>query len=244
MAALFMVLYSAVAYVFFLVTILYMVAFVGNLPVPLTIDAGGAASPVAAAVIVNLLLIALFGLQHSIMARPAFKRILTRFIPEPIERSTFVLASSLVLALMLWFWRPIATPVIWSVENPAAVILIGIAFWGGWLILLSSSFLINHFELFGLQQPIMRLLGRTPADTPFRTPLIYRYVRHPIYLGVLLGFWATPTMTAGHLLFALGHTAYVFIGIFFEERDLIAHFGYRYREYRNRVGMLLPWRRS
>jgi len=231
--------YGAATYVFFLATFLYAIAFVGNVAVPKTIDSG-AAVPLAEALIVNLLLLGLFAVQHSVMARPVFKRWWTRIVPEPIERSTFVLAATAALALLLWQWRPIADPVIWTVENPGGVLALNAVFWLGWAVLLTSTFMINHFELFGLRQVFARMLGRILPPAEFRTPFLYRHVRHPIYLGFLLGFWATPHMTAGHLLFAVGTTGYILIGIYFEERDLIAQFGDRYRRYREQVGMLLP----
>ena len=234
-----MVLYGVVTYVFFFATFLFMVGFVGNLPLPKTIDSG-VPGPWAEAVAVNLLLISLFGVQHSVMARPAFKRWWTRIVPEPIERSTYVLAATLALALMLWQWRPITEPLVWNVEQALWVDALTVVFWAGWGVLLLSTFLINHFELFGLRQVFARLLGHTLPVPQFRTPLLYRQVRHPIYLGFMLSFWSTPRMTAGHLLFAVGMTVYILIGIYFEERDLVAQFGDRYRRYRERVGMLLP----
>ena len=243
MPGLLMTLYGVVTYAFFFATFLFMVGFIGNLPLPKTIDSG-VPGPVGEALIVNLLLIVLFGLQHSVMARPAFKRWWTRIVPEPIERSTFVLATTLVLALQLWQWRPITGPVIWNIEQAAGVIAINIVFWAGWGVLLLSTFLLNHFELFGLRQVYARLRGHTIPVQQFRTPLLYRHVRHPIYLGFMLSFWATPRMTAGHLLFAVANTIYILIGIYFEERDLVAHFGDRYRRYREQVSMLLPWPRK
>jgi methanethiol S-methyltransferase len=238
-----MVLYGLVTYCFFFATFLYAIGFVGNLPLPTSIDSGIPA-PLAVALIVDLLLLGLFAVQHSVMARPAFKRWWTRIVPEPIERSTYVLAATLALALLLWQWRPIPEPLVWSVEHRAGVIALYAVFWLGWTVLLISTFLINHFELFGLRQVFARLLGRAIPAPVFRTPFFYRHVRHPIYLGFLLAFWATPRMTAGHLLFAIATTGYILIGIYFEERDLVAQFGNRYRQYREQVGMLLPWPRK
>jgi protein-S-isoprenylcysteine O-methyltransferase Ste14 len=232
--------YGAVSYAIFFGTFLYAAAFVGNLGVPTALD-GAPIGPVGTALLINVALLGLFAVQHSVMARPAFKRWWTRIVPESIERSTFVLAATAALALLLWQWRPIADPVIWTVENRVAVVTLHAVFWLGWAVLLTATFLINHFELFGLRQVFARMLGRTIPASEFRTPFLYRHVRHPIYLGFLLGFWATPHMTAGHLLFAVATTGYILIGIYFEERDLIAQFGDRYRRYREQVGMLLPW---
>jgi protein-S-isoprenylcysteine O-methyltransferase Ste14 len=233
-------LYGLAVYVFFLATFVYAIGFVGNLPMlPKTIDSG-AAVPLAEALIVNLVFLGLFAVQHSVMARRGFKRWWTRIVPQSVERSTFVLAATVVLALLLWQWRPIAEPVIWSVQNPIGKVVINLVFWLGWTVLLVSTFLINHFELFGLRQVFANALGRPIPAQEFRTPGLYRHVRHPIYLGFVLGFWATPQMTAGHLLMAVGTTGYILIGIWFEERDLIAQFGDRYRVYREQVGMLLP----
>lgn len=227
-------LYGIAVYAFFLATFVYAIGFVGNVAVPRSIDSG-ASAPLAEALIVNLLLLGLFAVQHSVMARRGFKRWWTRIVPERLERSTYVLAATAALALLLWQWRPIAEPVIWSVQDRAGALLLQAVFWLGWATLLASTFMIDHFELFGLRQA----LGAQRAPQ-FRTPGLYRYVRHPIYLGFLLAFWATPHMSAGHLLFAAATTGYILIGIWFEERDLVAQFGERYRSYRRQVGMLLP----
>jgi protein-S-isoprenylcysteine O-methyltransferase Ste14 len=236
-------LYGTAVYAFFLATFCYAIAFVANLWVPKTIDSG-AAPGIVEAIVVNTVLLAIFALQHSIMARRSFKRWWTGIVSPAVERSTFVLAATLALALLLWQWRPIPEPVVWRIESPALVMATWVVFWLGWGVLLLATFLINHFELFGLRQVFARLTGRSIPEAEFRTPMLYRYVRHPIYLGFILGFWAAPVMTAGHLLFAIGATGYILVGIWFEERDLIAQFGDKYRRYRDQVGMLFPWRRA
>jgi len=231
------VIYGALCYAFFLSVFLYAIGFVGNLLVPTSIDVGPE-SPLAEALIIDVVLLGVFAFQHSIMARPAFKRWWTRFIPEPIERSTYVLFASSALALLLWQWRPI-TPVVWSLDGVAAIVM-QVVFWAGWALVLLSTFLINHFELFGLRQVWQNLTRAKRSDPAFRTPLFYRVVRHPLYLGFILAFWATPVMTAGHLLFAAATTAYILIAIQLEERDLISVFGQTYTDYRKRVSMLIP----
>jgi methanethiol S-methyltransferase len=235
-------LYGIASYAIFLVTFLYALGFVEDLVVPKTIDTG-ARSSVTEALVVNLLLMSLFAIQHSVMARPQFKQWWTQWVPKSIERSTYVLFASLALALLCWQWRPMPAAV-WKIDNPtiaAALVVLSLV---GWLIVLTSTFLINHFELFGLHQVANNLAGRPMPEPRFRTPLYYQFVRHPIYLGFVIAFWSTPAMTAGHLLFAAVTTIYIVIGILLEERDLVDIFGDDYRRYRDRVSMLVPWRKS
>ena len=234
-------LFGAVAYLTFLVTILYAIGFVEGIAVPKSIDFG-AAAPMGTALMINIGLMSLFAVQHSVMARKPFKQWWTRFIPQPVERSTYVLFASLTLLLLFWQWRPMPA-VVWHIEEPEiAAVIVGLSFLG-WVIVFTSTFLINHFELFGLSQVANDLSGRQMPAPTFRTPLYYNFVRHPIYLGFIIAFWAAPTMSVGHLLFAAVTTAYVFVGILLEERDLIELFGDEYRRYKQRVSMLVPWRK-
>jgi len=235
-------LYGLAAYAIFFVTFLYTIGFVCGLVVPKTVDTG-AVVPTAEALIVNLLLMSVFAIQHSVMARKQFKHWWTQFVPAPIERSTYVLFTSLALILLFWQWRPMPTPV-WQIGDASVAMAVTALSLVGWLVVLTSTFLINHFELFGLQQVVNNLAGRSAAAPRFRTPLYYKFVRHPIYLGFIIAFWAAPTTTVGRLLFAAVTTAYIFVGIFLEERDLVDLFGDEYRRYRERVSMLVPWRKS
>lgn len=239
MARTFYLLFGVVAYLIFFATFLYLIAFVGNFPqVPFAVDRGPAAAPALAAAI-DIALIALFGLQHSVMARQGFKKAWTRIVPTALERSLYVLFASLALIVMFVFWRPIPA-VIWDVQNQYAVYALWALFGLGWLIVLVSTFLLSHFELFGLSQVWGHARGTAPTPPVFRTPLFYARVRHPLYSGFILAFFATPLMTAGHLLLAAGMTVYILIAIRHEERDLVWLFGTQYQDYRRRAGMLIP----
>ncbi|QPF91376.1 methanethiol S-methyltransferase [Bradyrhizobium commune] len=235
-------LYGIAAYLVFFVTILYAIGFVMGLVVPKSIDTG-TDTPTVEAVIINLLLMALFAVQHSVMARQRFKAWWTQFVPKPVERSTYVLLASLSLLLLFWQWRPLPT-IIWDVANPDFAVTLVTLSLAGWVLVFTSTYMINHFELFGLNQVTNHLVGREAAPATFKTPMLYKFVRHPIYLGFIIAFWAAPTMTAGHLLFAAVTTIYILLGIALEERDLVALFGDEYRQYKQRVSMLIPWRRS
>ncbi|MBR0821687.1 methanethiol S-methyltransferase [Bradyrhizobium liaoningense] len=240
-ARLAILLYALVSYAVFTVSFLYALGFVGNYAVPKSIDKSidvGSPANFGEDILVNLLLMSLFAIQHSVMARPAFKRWSAKFLPVPCQRSTYVLLSSLILLLLFWQWRPIPTP-IWQASGIAAWLLTGVH-WLGWLIVFASTYMIDHFDLFGLRQAFVALRGAEISGQSFRTPLLYKIVRHPLMLGFLLAFWATPEMTAGHLLFAIANTAYILVGLQFEERDLIAEFGATYQQYRSQVPMLLP----
>ena len=230
--------YGVACYGVFLATLLYAIGFLGNFGVPKSIDSGPEGS-IAIALAIDGALLALFALQHSIMARPWFKRAWTRIVPEPVERSTYVLFSSVALLLMFWQWRPIGG-VIWRMDGGMAeTIIIGL-YVAGLLIVLLSTFLINHFDLFGLRQVYLYMAGRKYTHLEFRTPFFYRYVRHPLYFGWLLTFWSAPVMTVAHLFFAVMTTAYILVAIRFEEADLITAHGEKYRRYRQQVPMIVP----
>jgi methanethiol S-methyltransferase len=235
----FLMVIAVACYFAFFASFVYLVGFVGNFPgLPSTVDHGPEA-PVTMAVVTDLALIALFGIQHSVMARSGFKAAWTRIVPAPIERSLYCLASALALAVMFYFWKPIPQ-IIWDVRGSGLGMVLLMLFGLGWLIVFISTWLLSHFDLFGLAQTWRNLTGAAEPADDFKTPGFYRLVRHPIYTGFFLAFWATPMMTLGHLVLAAGMTVYILIGIAYEERDLMARFGSRYAEYRGKVGMLIP----
>ncbi len=231
--------YGIVAYIIFFGTFCYSVGFVSTLMVPKHLDSVPQ-SPLNFALLVNAGLLSLFALQHSIMARPAFKRWWTKFVPEPIERSTYVLFSSVCLLLLFWYWQPIGG-VVWQVESATNQLILESLCLLGFGIVLISTFLLNHFDLFGLRQVWLYFTGKTYEPVSFKTPFFYKYLRHPIYLGFMIAFWATPLMTAAHLFFAVMTTGYMLVGIQFEENDLIKHFGIKYQEYKRSAPMLIPF---
>jgi protein-S-isoprenylcysteine O-methyltransferase Ste14 len=230
--------YGAASYVVFVAAFLYAIGFVGNIVVPRSVD-HGLPAPIGQALLVDVLLLGAFAVQHSVMARPAFKRWWTPFVPPSVERSTYVWLSSAVLLLLYWQWRTMPA-VIWDVRQPAGHMVLWAVFWLGWAIVFASTFMINHFDLFGLRQVYLAWRGKPYSELAFRTHLLYRLVRHPLMLGFVVAFWAAPTMTAGHLLFAIATTAYILIALQLEERDLMATLGNQYRDYRRDVPMLVP----
>ena len=234
------VLYGVICYVIFFGAFLYAIGFVGGVFVPKGIDSGPPVSLITA-LIIDTLLLGVFAVQHSVMARPAFKAVWTKVVPPVAERSTYVLLSSLALILLCWQWRPVATPVIWQASATWMKDAIWALFGLGWLTVLSSTFLINHFDLFGLRQVWAYARNNEIPPPEFRTPLFYRVVRHPLYVGFIIAFWAAPRMTLGHLIFAAATTAYILIAIQLEEHDLIGVFGDAYRNYKAKVSMIIPW---
>jgi protein-S-isoprenylcysteine O-methyltransferase Ste14 len=231
--------YGILAYLVFLGTFIYAIGFVGNISVAKSIDSG-VPGPFGQALLVNLLLLALFAIQHTIMARPAFKEWWTKIVPRPIERSTFVLITSLILVLLFWQWRPMPD-VVWEVQNTVGVLILQVLFWLGWALVLASSFVIDHFDLFGLRQVSLYLKGKAYTHPGFKITAFYKFVRHPLLLGFVIAFWATPRMTVGHLVFAIMTTLYILVGIQFEERDLAEFHGEAFAEYQRSVPALVPF---
>jgi protein-S-isoprenylcysteine O-methyltransferase Ste14 len=237
------VLYGVVAYVLFLASFLYAIGFVGGFIVPKTIDAPVTGAEMLPSIIIDAVLLGLFAIQHSVMARPAFKAAWTKIVPRSVERTTYVLLSSLLLFLIFWQWRPIPDAV-WSVANDAGRMALWALFWLGWLVVLLSTFMISHFDLFGLRQVMLNFQGKPYTHPPFMTRGFYNLVRHPIMLGFIIAFWATPAMSIGHLVFAIATTGYILIALQLEEKDLLDMLGEAYRSYRQRVPMLIPWTRG